>query len=150
MSSRSIPVASVSMSAPQTALEALFTFLGRALLTVVFFVYAPKHFGATDLGYAIAAGVPFARFLVPASGILALVGSVSVLVGYQTKLGAWLLVLFLLPVTLTMHKFWGLTDPMLAQLQMANFMRNISIIGGALLLAQFGPGAWSLDARTRR
>ncbi len=131
----------------ETTAMALFSLLGRLLLTVVFFVSVPSHFGPVDLRYAVAAGVPFAKLVVPATGLLALIGSISVLLGYRAKVGAWLLVLFLVPVTLVMHKFWGTNNAMMAQLQMSMFIRNVSIIGGALLLSQFGPGPWSLDAR---
>jgi len=51
--------------------------------------------------------------------------ALSVLLGFRAKLGAWLLVLFLVPVTLMMHKFWQQTDPMTAQLQQAMFMKNV-------------------------
>jgi putative oxidoreductase len=84
---------------------------------------------------------------VPVSGILALIGALSILLGYRAKIGAWLLVLFLIPVTLTMHKFWGVSDPTAAQMQMAMFMKNVSMLGGALLITQFGAGPWSLDAK---
>jgi len=131
----------------ETTSMALFSLLGRALLTVVFFVSVPSHFGPVDLRYAVAAGVPFAKLVVPATGLLALIGSISVLLGYRAKLGGWLLVLFLVPVTLVMHQFWSAKDAMMAQLQMGMFIRNVSIIGGALLISQFGAGPWSLDAR---
>ena len=72
----------------------------------------------------------------------------SILLGYRAKLGAWLIVLFLIGVT-PMHKFWGITDPMMFQMQFAMFMKNIAMLGGALLITQFGPGPWSLDARNK-
>jgi putative oxidoreductase len=59
-------------------------------------------------------------------------------------------VLFLIPVTLMMHKFWAVTDPMTAQIQMIMFMKNVSMLGGALLTTQFGAGPFSLDARRTR
>jgi putative oxidoreductase len=129
--------------------KALLGLLGRVLLTGVFFVSVPAHFGPVDLGFAVAAGVPLARLVVPATGILQLIGAISVLLGYRTRVGAWLLILFLAPVTLVMHRFWGVSDPMMAALQWGMFTRNLSIIGGLLLLSQFGPGAWSLDARRK-
>jgi putative oxidoreductase len=46
-----------------------------------------------------------------------------------------------------MHKFWGITDPMMQQMQMVMFMKNLTMLGGALLITQFGSGPWSLDAR---
>jgi putative oxidoreductase len=137
---------SASQAGGETTATALFSLLGRALLTIVFFVSVPAHFGPVDLRYAVAAGVPLARFVVPATGIMALIGSISVLLGYRARLGAWLLVLFLVPVTLTMHQFWGAKDAMMGQLQMGMFIRNLAIIGGALMISQFGAGPWSLDA----
>jgi putative oxidoreductase len=49
-----------------------------------------------------------------------------------------------------MHKFWAVHDPMIAQMQMIMFMKNVSILGGALLITQFGAGPLSLDAGRSR
>jgi putative oxidoreductase len=46
-----------------------------------------------------------------------------------------------------MHKFWVVQDPMMAQIQMILFMKNVAMLGGALLISQFGAGPFSLDAR---
>ena len=72
------------------------------------------------------------------------------MLGHRAKLGAWLIVLFLIPVTLMLHKFWTVQDPMMAQIQMILFMKNVSMLGGALLISQFGAGPFSLDARRSR
>jgi putative oxidoreductase len=106
-----------------------------------------SHFTAKVVGYAAAAGVPLPSLAVPASGVIAVAGALSILLGYHARIGAWLLVLFLVPVTLIMHNFWAVKDPMMAQLQMVMFMKNLSMLGGALLISQFGAGPWSLDAR---
>jgi len=82
--------------------------------------------------------------------VLAIAGGLSILLGYRAKLGAWLIVLFLIPVTLMMHKFWTVHDPMMAQIQMILFMKNVAMLGGALLISQFGAGPFSLDARRSR
>lgn len=121
---------------------------GRILFSAIFVIVAPMHFSQFEIAYAKAAGLPAANLLVPASGLLALAGALSILLGYRAKIGAWLLVLFLVPVTLTMHNFWAVHDPMMAQIQMAMFMKNVSILGGALLIAQFGSGPLSLDVRS--
>jgi putative oxidoreductase len=94
--------------------------------------------------------VPFAALAVPLSGVFALAGGLSVLLGYRAKVGAWLIALFLVPVTFMMHKFWTVHDPMMAQMQMIMFLKNMAILGGALLISQFGAGPWSLDARRSR
>lgn len=124
---------------------------GRALYALIFLMSAPLHFTAADIGYAAQQGVPFPHLLVPASGLLALVGALSILLGYRAKLGAWALILFLVPVTLVMHAFWKVQDPTMAQMQQVMFMKNVSMLGAALLIAFHGAGPLSLDAlRARR
>jgi len=49
-----------------------------------------------------------------------------------------------------MHKFWTVSDPMMAQIQMVMLMKNVSMLGSALLITQFGAGPFSLDARRSR
>ena len=124
--------------------------LGRFLFALIFVMAGANHFNKQTIGYAASQGVPLASILVPLSGVLAILGGLSILLGYRAKLGAWLIVLFLIPVTLLMHKFWGVTDPMMAQIQMVMFMKNMSMLGGALLISQFGAGPFSLDARRSR
>ena len=123
---------------------------GRLLFSLIFLLAAVGHFSHQEIAYAALQGVPLASIAVPLSGVLALLGGLSLLVGYRAKWGAWLLILFLVPVTLWMHNFWAVKDPMMAQMQMAMFMKNLSMIGGALLITQFGAGPLSLDARGSR
>lgn len=73
-----------------------------------------------------------------------LVGGLSVLLGFFTRYGAALLVLFLVPATLVFHNFWDETG-MAAQSQMQHFMKNLAIMGGLLAVAALGPGRCSLD-----
>ncbi len=124
--------------------------LGRFLFALIFLMAGANHFNKQTFGYAASQGVPLAAIAVPLSGVLAIAGGLSILLGYRVKLGAWLIVLFLVPVSLMMHKFWTVTDPMMAQIQMILFMKNVSMLGGALLVSQFGAGPFSLDARRSR
>jgi putative oxidoreductase len=123
--------------------------LGRFLFVLIFVMSGPRHFMSQTIAYVASQGVPLASIAVPFSGVLALAGGLSVLVGYRAKIGAWLLVLFLAAVTPLMHKFWGVTDPMMYQMQFIMFMKNVSMLGGALLITQLGAGPWSLDARRK-
>ena len=124
--------------------------LGRFLFALIFLMAGANHFNKQTIGYAASQGVPLASVAVPLSGVLAIAGGLSILLGYHAKLGAWLIVLFLVPVSLMMHKFWTVQDPMMAQIQMILFMKNVSMLGGALLVSQFGAGPFSLDARRSR
>jgi len=132
------------------ALKGAVVLLGRFLFVLIFLLSGPRHFSSQTIGYAASQGVPLASILVPLSGVLALVGGLSILLGYRAKIGAWLIALFLVPVTLMLHKFWGISDPMMAQMQMVMFMKNISMLGGALLISQFGAGPFSFDKRTSK
>jgi putative oxidoreductase len=123
--------------------------LGRLVFSAIFLESGVHHFSSGTIGYAASQGVPLANVLVPLSGIIAIVGGLMVLFGYQTRIGAALLVLFLLPVTLAMHRYWEATDAQTAMMQHIHFMKNLSMLGGALLLCYFGAGALSLDARRR-
>jgi putative oxidoreductase len=121
--------------------------LGRLFYSLIFVVAGFGHFTHQEIAYAAAQGIPIAGVLVPASGIMAIVGGLSVLLGFHGRVGAWLLVLFLVPVTLTMHNFWAVKDPMMQQIQMAMFLKNISMLGSALFFTQIGTGPLSLDSR---
>ena len=48
-----------------------------------------------------------ASILVPFSGVLAVLGGLSILLGYRARIGAWLIVLFLIGITPKMHNFWA-------------------------------------------
>jgi len=123
---------------------------GRAFLALIFLMSGPNHFTSQTIEYAAAQGVPFASVAVPLSGIIAIAGGLSILLGYHARLGGWLLVLFLVPVTFMMHAFWQITDPGMAQIQMIMFLKNIAMLGAALLITQFGAGPLSIDARRAR
>jgi uncharacterized membrane protein YphA (DoxX/SURF4 family) len=120
--------------------------VGRLLFSVLFIISAFGKFSAESAGYAAAKGVPAAAFLVPAAGILELLGGLSVLLGYRARWGAWCLVAFLLPVTFAMHGFWNEADPTAALHDMVHFMKNLSLLGAALLIGYFGSGPFSLDS----
>src|SRR6267142_3834925 len=83
----------------------------RQLFAVIFIIASAGHFSSGTIATAAQHGVPMAGLLVPLSGLIALAGGLSVLFGFYARLGAWLLVLFLVPVTVTMHNFWAMSDP---------------------------------------
>jgi putative oxidoreductase len=124
--------------------------LGRILLSAIFIAAAPRHFSREGIAHAAALGVPLAAVLVPLSGLMALAGGASLLLGYRAAWGAWLIVAFLVPVTLMMHAFWQFNDPVAVHAQQAMFMKNVALLGAALLVSQFGAGPLSLDARESR
>ncbi|MHB1686538.1 MAG: DoxX family protein [Ignavibacteriaceae bacterium] len=120
---------------------------GRIFYSLIFVLAGMNHFSSSTIGYAAAQGVPLTSIAVPFSGLIAIVGGLSIATGYKAKWGALLIILFLIPVTLMMHNFWAVKDAMMAQIQMAMFMKNISMLGGALIISYFGSGPLSLDNR---
>ncbi len=108
---------------------------------------APRHFTAGTIAYAANHGVPAASIAVPLAGVIALLGGLSILLGFKAKHGAWLIVIFLVPVTFMIHNFWTVTEPMMRQMQQINFMKNLSMLGAALLIAHFGSGPLSVDKK---
>ena len=110
----------------------------------------PSHFTRPTIDYAAQAGVPWASITVPLSGLIMLAGALSILLGYRSRIGAWLIVLFLVPVTLKMHAFWAVQDPMMAQIQQIMFMKNLAMLGAALTFTYHGAGPIRLDARSAK
>lgn len=135
-----------AVSSSKQAAFAPVVLLGRLFYVLIFLMSAIGHFTPQVIGYAASQGVPLASIAVPLSGIIAAVGALSILLGYRAKIGAWLIVVFLVPVSM-LHNFWAVSDPMMHQIQMALFMKNLSMLGAALLISQLGTGPYSLDAR---
>ncbi len=121
-----------------------FALLGRFCYAAIFVMAGPSHFRAATIAYAASQGVPLASMVVPLSGAMAILGGLSIALGYKARWGAWIIALFLVPVTLSMHRFWGLPDPQAAMLQQIMFMKNLSMLGAALLITQVGSGPLSV------
>jgi putative oxidoreductase len=126
------------------AFQRMLPLLGRVLVALIFITAAPRHFTHEGIAHAADLGIPLANLLVPLSGILALTGALSVATGFHAKYGALALILFLVPVTLGMHQFWHILDPVQRHIQLAMFEKNISMIGAAVFLAYHGPGPFSV------
>lgn len=143
-----VPTHSQSMTLGAASMAPVVLF-GRVFFAFIFVMAGPDHFSSQTIAYAASRGVPLASIAVPSSGVIALLGGLSILLGYRTRIGAWLIALFLIGVTPTMCNFWKVPDPMMHNVQKIMFMKNLAMLGGALLISQFGPGPWSLDSRKK-
>ena len=122
--------------------------VGRFLLALMFVLAGISKIGgfAGTVGYMQSKGMPMASVLAVLTIALEIGGGMALIVGWQTRWAALALALFTLVASLIFHDFWAMTGPA----QMTNqlmFMKNMAVIGGMLVLAAFGPGAISLDAR---
>jgi len=125
-------------------LRNLLPLIGRVLFALIFITAAPRHFTTEGTSHAAELGIPFASLLVPISGILAIAGGLSVATGFHARFGALASILFLVPVTFGMHRFWNLHDPAQQHIQSAMFAKNIAMLGAAICLAYNGSGPFSL------
>lgn len=124
--------------------------IGRFFYSFIFIMSGFNHFTSGSISYADSMGIPLADILVPISGLIAIAGGISVLLGLHARFGALLLLVFLVPVTILMHQFWIYEDPQVAQMQMIHFLKNTSLIGTAILIAFYGSGPISFDNRKAR
>ena len=128
------------------------TLLGRLLLATIFFMAAVgnkiPHF--SDVAkYMESAGVPAPQFMLAGAIVFLLAGSVSVIVGYQARIGAALLLTFLVLASYYFHPFWRL-EGQAQQEQMIHFMKNLSMMGAMLFIMANGSGPMSVDSLLRK
>jgi putative oxidoreductase len=124
---------------------------GRVLLALIFISSGLSKIPGWDstVQYMEAHGMPFVPlFLFPAI-FIEVIGGLSILTGFKTRIGALALLIYLVPVTLIFHAFWA-EQGMDRQIQMVNFMKNLAIMGGLFGIAAHGAGILSLDYRISR
>ncbi len=82
--------------------------------------------------------------------LLQLGGGLAVLVGYQTKIAAFLLAGLTLVISLVMHDFWDVQEAVQRGHETQNFVKNMGIMAGLLAIAGLGAGPYSLDNRKQQ
>lgn len=123
-------------------MKALFL-IGRLLFGGFFAFNGLNHFLQLGFmaGYAEMKGVPAPAIAVALTGVLLILGGLSILFGAWPRVGVALIVIFLLPTSFIMHDFWSLSDGMQRTVEMTNFMKNIALTGAALMLLAI-PAPW--------
>lgn len=134
-------------------LQAVLSVTGRLFLSAIFVMSVvgnkiPNFEQVT--GYMAANGVPAPNILLPGAIVFLLVGSASLILGYRARVGAVLLFVFLGLANYYFHDFWTLTDSQAVQMQTIQFLKNLSIMGGLLLVMANGVGPASLDCCGKR
>ena len=120
-----------------------FYLAGRVLLGGFFIISGIRHFQHLPMmaGFTGSKGVPQPKLAVMVSGMMIILGGLSILLGVWPHLGIVLVSLFLLPVTLLMHQYWKHTDPMMRINDQVNFMKNVAILGASWMLLMM-PQPW--------
>lgn len=117
---------------------------GRVMFTLIFFLSGITHFtGLNDYVVLMPEAIPFRPFWVIISGVVELIGAVMIVSNRYPRLGAWLIALFLVPVTITVHgtAMVNAVDPQIRAMQVSFFLKGITMTGAALLITQLGVGA---------
>jgi len=112
----------------------------RILFTLIFFLSGIGHFASmknyVDLMPAV---IPWRPFWVVISGFVELGGATLILFNWRPRLGGWLIVLFLVPVTIVVHGTGMFShNPLMSAINVAMFLKGLAMIGCALLITQFG------------
>ncbi|MEK8090645.1 DoxX family protein [Thermithiobacillus plumbiphilus] len=133
------------------ALKSFAPLLGRFLIVAVFLVSGMYKLGNFEQTAAVMANqnLPMADTLLVLSIFIELGGALMILFGWHARLGAFGLLLWLIPVTLTFHAFWQV-PPEQMQMQMNAFMKNVAIMGALILIMLHGAGRFSVDCMARR
>ena len=117
--------------------------VGRILLSVIFIMAGLSKFGSIEgtAGYISSVGLPAGIALAWLAAIFETLAGIAILIGFQTRIAAWLLAAFCVFTAVVFH--YAPAD----QMQMTMFMKNITIAGAFLILSVAGPGTLSVDAR---
>ena len=124
------------------------TLAGRLLLALLFL---PAGIGkitgfAGTVGYIASAGLPMPEVGAVIALTVEIAGGLALIAGFGTRTAALVLALFTLIASVFFHNYWAVpADQQFVQQLM--FFKNIAVVGGLLVLAAWGAGAWSVDAR---
>ena len=125
--------------------------VGRILLALVFLIAGSRKLMAVagTAGYFAKLGFPMPEVMVWVAIIIEVGGAILLILGWKTRYVAYALALFTLIATFAAHRFWEFGDAAQYAAQMNNFLKNLAIIGGMIIIAATGPGPNSVDGRRR-
>ncbi len=124
--------------------------IGRILLVAIFVLSGVSKIGGFSgtAGYMVGAGIPH-NLVMPGLILTILIelgGGLLIVIGYQARIAALIIFLWLIPVTLIFH-FFPSREGQQVMINSIMYMKNLSMMGGLLILASVGPGAYSVDGR---
>lgn len=110
--------------------------VGRILFALIFINSGFAHFSQREAmtGYAQFKKVPAAKLAVPLTGLMILLGGISMVLGIWMDLGALLLAIFLIFSAFMMHNFWTIDDATQKMNETVAFFKNLSMAGAALII----------------
>ena len=129
-----------------TSLQNASALIGRVLIAALFIPAGISKIGGFEgtVGYIASVGLPLATAGAIVAIVIEVVAGAALLVGYRTKQAALVLALFTLVATVLFHNFWAMSEDQ-AFMQQLMFMKNIAVVGGLLVVAALGGGAWAMQ-----
>jgi putative oxidoreductase len=126
-------------------MRAYIPLLGRTLLGLIFVMSGLNKINAFEgtQQYMASKGMPATAILLVGAIVVEVLGGLSVILGYRGRLGSAALILFLIPATLIFHTNFA------EQTQMIMFLKNLSIMGGLLLVMTYGTGPYSVSEQRK-
>lgn len=98
-----------------------------------------------NVQYMSSRHLPMIPVLLAVATIVEVGGSICLITGYRAREAAFIMFLYMIPLTLLFHNYWAASG-MLAGAQETHFRKNLAIMGGLLMLTYSGPGRWSLGS----
>jgi len=137
-------------STSNTGLQNGLSLLGRLMLA---FLFLPAGVGkvlgfAGTVGYITSKGLPMPEVTAVIALLVEILGGLALIAGFQTRLAAIVLAVFTVGAGIFFHNYWAVPEAQ-QMMQQINFNKNIAIAGGLLVLAAFGAGGFSVDAKRR-
>jgi len=125
-------------------MEGLALLAGRILFGGVLAFTGLNHFFETEemTGYAEYKGLPAPKLGVLLSGVLLIAGGLGIIAGVLPAVSAILIAVFLVASALIFHDFWAVSEDE-QQTEMTQFLKNIAMAGGALIIVAIGSQSWA-------
>ncbi|MFI5304943.1 MAG: DoxX family protein [Nitrospiria bacterium] len=122
------------------------TLIGRVLVAVIFLSAGLSKIGnfSGTSQFMASKGIPLTDMALVMTILIEILGSLSIILGYKAKWGAWILFAFMIPATLIFHTNFSNQD------QMIHFLKNLAIMGGLLYITASGAGPFSLDEKIKK
>lgn len=123
-------------------------FIGRLLLAALFLPAGLSKLSGFEgtVGYISSVGLPLPTVAAAVALTVEILGSIALIVGFQTRIAAAVLAVFTLVASVFFHAFWAVA-PEQAFVQQLLFFKNIGVVGGLLVLVSSGAAGFSIDAK---
>jgi putative oxidoreductase len=124
--------------------------VGRVMLSLIFILSGFGKITGYDgtAAYMAAKGMPMVAVLLPLTILTELGGGILLAIGFQTRWVALALAGFSILAALVFHDFWSVTDAAQHMNQQINFLKNVSMAGGLLMIFSMGPGHYHVDKKS--